>query len=92
MCPGGACFQSAKSALFLFSSWSFQFPCCLQQIIHFTAAQFSISIMFSIFFYIKIHGAIYFICIAVLDNLLYHVDLFNNMAGGGRLDSWEQVY
>ena len=41
----------------------------------------------SVFFYIKINGAIYFIGEPQINKFFYNVNLFDDMAGGRRLDA-----
>ena len=87
-------FPQGKINTFSFFALSFQLTgnhltgAGFKQIIKYPSAQLSIIMRSSIFFYIKIYGAINFVCITGNNNFLNHVYLLHNMAGSSRFNAW----
>mgnify|MGYP007028392566 FL=1 len=52
----------------------------IQYVVQITSGKFSVMVIFVVFGYIEINGAFAFIGVSGIQNLLYQLDLFNDMS------------
>jgi len=62
----------------------------VQYIIQIASGKFSVVMILVIFGYIEIDGAFTFVSISGVQNLLYQLDLFDDMARSMRFDTWRE--
>src|SRR5690606_6070772 len=71
---------------------SAEFACIIEQILQIAVSQYGIIVFLHIFVHIEINGSIDLISIAIVDDLLNHLDLLRNMPGRSRFDAgWQGI-
>src|SRR5690554_5078117 len=59
----------------------------LQQVFQFAVCKHPVIVCFTIFLHVEVNGAVYLVREAPFHDFLYHLDLLQDMAGGGGLDA-----
>ena len=62
----------------------------IQYVVQITSGKFSVVVIFIVFGYIEVDGAFAFIGVSGIQNLLYQLDLFNDMSWSMWLNAWRK--
>src|SRR5574344_743007 len=83
-------FPKGEISRVMFLVLTVQCTCGIQHIIQVAARQLTVIVSFIVLVYIKIDRALTLVCVAVGQYLFYQLNLFYDMSGSVRLDTWRQ--